>query len=424
MRIAITNWTARRVGGTEAYLGEVMPELRRAGHEIAFWHETDRPTSRARILLPEGTQSWSVAAGGERRALALLADWAPDVIYGHGLLSPRREARTLDIAPAVFFAHGYYGTCISGAKAFKRPVVQPCARRFGWRCLTAFYPRRCGGLSPARMLAEYGRQRRRLALLARYGAIVTHSEHMREEYLRHGFERDAVHAVSYYSEAPPVGSAGPARRPTPAPDGRAGAGAARLLFVGRMDRLKGGLTFLQALSIVRARVDQPLRVTFVGEGRERDAWRRSAAATASRDPGLTFDFPGWLEGAALEAILATSNLLVVPSLWPEPFGKVGVEAGLRGVPAVAFDVGGIREWLTDGENGYLVPGDPPTAVGLADGIVKFLSDDAARARLTDGARVVALRFQVRHHVTRLERILEDVAKRQPAAAATLGGSTR
>jgi len=179
-----------------------------------------------------------------------------------------------------------------------------------------------------------------------------------------------------------------------------------------MDRLKGGLTLLHALPIVRARVKQPLRVTFVGEGPERNVWRRRASVIAAHDSGLTIEFPGWLESATLDATLARSDLLVVPSLWPEPFGMVGIEAGLRGVPAVAFDVGGIGEWLSDGENGYLVPGNPPTASALAEAIVKFLVDDAARERLCVGARDAALRFEVRNHVIGLVRVLEDVARRR------------
>ena len=50
---------------------------------------------------------------------------------------------------------------------------------------------------------------------------------------------------------------------------------------------------------------------------------------------------------------------MVPSIWPEPFGQVGPEAGLYGVPAAAFAVGGTPSWLTDGVNGRLAPGDPP-----------------------------------------------------------------
>jgi glycosyltransferase involved in cell wall biosynthesis len=269
-----------------------------------------------------------------------------------------------------------------------------------------FYPRRCGGLSPIRMLVAFARQRQRLALLARYGAIVTHSSHMREEYIRHGFAPERVHNVYH------VGSVDPRTRPATNPDKHGPVSSAHLLFAGRMDRLKGGLTLLDALPIVRERVKRPLRVTFVGEGPERGMWQQRASAMTEHDPGLAIKFPGWLESATLHTVLATSDLLVVPSLWPEPFGKIGIVAGLCGVPAVAFDVGGIGEWLSDGQNGYLVPGNPATAPALADAIVKFLMDDAARERLSVGAREAALRFEVREHVIGLVRILEDVVRRR------------
>ena len=50
----------------------------------------------------------------------------PDVIYQQGLVSPALEARLIALAPAVFFAHGYSGTCISGTKRFAVPRWSPC----------------------------------------------------------------------------------------------------------------------------------------------------------------------------------------------------------------------------------------------------------------------------------------------------------
>ena len=44
---------------------------------------------------------------------------------------------------------------------------------------------------------------------------------------------------------------------------------------------------------------------------------------------------------------------------------VGIEAGAYGLPAVAFDVGGISDWLIPGFSGELAPGNPPAAEGLA-----------------------------------------------------------
>ena len=58
----------------------------------------------------------------------------------------------------------------------------------------------------------------------------------------------------------------------------------------------------------------------------------------------------------------------MPSVWPEPFGLVGIEAGCVGLPAAGFGVGGIPDWLRPGETGELASrkstnGEQP---GLAD----------------------------------------------------------
>jgi hypothetical protein len=197
MRIAILNWSNRRIGGTGTYLSAVLPYLQRAGHDVALWHEVDTPVDYDLIPLPKGAPSWSVGALGLEPAIASLDEWKPSLLYAHGLLDPVVESRVLDIAPAVFFAHNYYGTCVSGTKTFKSPVVTPCGRQFGWRCLANYYPRRCGGWSPITMVRQYRQQRDRLALLPRYRAIVTHSTHMQKEYINHGLHASRVFNVRY-----------------------------------------------------------------------------------------------------------------------------------------------------------------------------------------------------------------------------------
>src|SRR5436190_24164678 len=114
MRIAIVNWSRRRAGGVETYLNTIIPELARAGHAIAFWCEVDEPVERAQIEIPGDAPTWCVASIGAQEATVSLRDWRPDVIYSHKLADPDLERRLLDLAPSIFFAHDYNGTCISG----------------------------------------------------------------------------------------------------------------------------------------------------------------------------------------------------------------------------------------------------------------------------------------------------------------------
>ncbi|MCQ6458653.1 glycosyltransferase family 4 protein, partial [Vibrio parahaemolyticus] len=60
-----------------------------------------------------------------------------------------------------------------------------------------------------------------------------------------------------------------------------------------------------------------------------------------------------------------AQFVVMPSRMPEPFGLVGLEAMAAGVPVIASDVGGVREWLEDGRNGIAVPFGDAAAMAAA-----------------------------------------------------------
>jgi glycosyltransferase involved in cell wall biosynthesis len=403
MRIAVINWNRRLEGGVETYLDKVIPALHLSGHKIAFCHEIDQPANRGSIRIPEGAPSWCTARLGIRQTAAALREWQPDLIYGHNIASLELERQTIKIAPGVFFAHGYQGTCISGSKTFTSPMPHPCARRFGWQCLVHFYPRRCGGLNPITMAALYRTQAARLALIKQYRLVLTNSEHMRAEYIRNGIPPDRVFKLQYC--VLPLGSKA-GDDPSFLKPRTLSKNEWRLAFAGRMEALKGGSVLLNAVRLLRARTDRSLHLTMAGEGPYRSDWEAVASRLQAGMRSVNIKFTGWLDDAQLAALFDESDLFVMPSLWPEPFGIVGVQAGLRGLPTAAFDVGGIPTWLVNGVSGHLAPGDPPTAEGLANAIFNCLSDRDHYLELRKGALATAGSFKIESHVADLTRLLE------------------
>lgn len=399
MRITVVNWTRRAAGGAEIIMAAGLDGMARAGHDLAFWHEIAGPTDRPLLKLPEGP-TWCAEELGRDPALDRIRDWKPDVLYVHGLLDPSIEEELLTVAPGVFLAESYYGTCISGYKTFTAPRVRPCPNRFDWRCLLRYYPRRTGGLNPVSMVRAYRRQARRLALLRDYRFLLVLSSHMRSEYLQHGFSPNRVICLPF---APLVHRP----QPPPPPQSLRIGQPLRLLFVGRMDPLKGGAQLLRSVvGVIRSMAVQ-VELTMVGDGPSRESWRAMARRLSNHEPSLSVQFPGWISGDRLPDYFRAADLLVMPSLWPEPFGRTGLEAAAFGVPAVAFATGGITDWLRDGVNGHLAPGDPPRVSELSAAIVRALQDAPHYQALSRGALEVASRLDGEHHV----RVVLDTLQR-------------
>ena len=78
-----------------------------------------------------------------------------------------------------------------------------------------------------------------------------------------------------------------------------------------------------------------------------------------------------------------AQLVVVPSIWPEPFGLVGLEAMSVGTPVVGSGRGGMSDWLTHGHNGLVA--DPTDTEAFAAAIEAVLTDGELRAILAANA---------------------------------------
>jgi glycosyltransferase involved in cell wall biosynthesis len=108
------------------------------------------------------------------------------------------------------------------------------------------------------------------------------------------------------------------------------------------------------------------------------------------------------------SLLAATDVVAVPTTWPDPLPRVVMEAMACGRPVVAYDGGGVPEMISDGDTGVLAPSGDLAA--LTDGIGGLLADEALRARIGERARERALRlFAIENHVNAMEQVLAEAA---------------
>jgi glycosyltransferase involved in cell wall biosynthesis len=168
--------------------------------------------------------------------------------------------------------------------------------------------------------------------------------------------------------------------------------------IGRLDRQKGFSTLIEAMAGLK---DTALRCAILGGGPEHD---RLAALIRKHELERTV----WLLGEKDEipAWLAAFDLYCLPSLW-EGLPNALLEAMALGLPAVASNVDGVPEAVTDGKDGLLVPPAQPAALARA---LRTLADDAARrAALGAAAKAtVSERFTLRRMIAEYEHAYAEL----------------
>jgi len=185
-----------------------------------------------------------------------------------------------------------------------------------------------------------------------------------------------------------------------------------LLFVGRLERLKGVEVAIRALAFLRDRKHDDVRLLILGEdskdGDESEMERLKAIATSAcvRD---RVDFLGSVAHHELPYFYSAADAVVMPS-YSESFGLVGLEAQACGRPVVGSDVTGLRSVVRDEVSGYLVAGHDPAA--YAERIGRLLEDPELAQQMGRRGRLLAQRFSWSRTADRLEQLFDGaVAER-------------
>ena len=184
-----------------------------------------------------------------------------------------------------------------------------------------------------------------------------------------------------------------------------------LLFVGRLERLKGVEVAIRALALLRDRAHDDVRLLIVGEDSregdesEKDRLKEVAAAAGVRD---RVDFLGSVAHHELPFFYSAADVCVMPS-YSESFGLVGLEAQACGRPVVGSGVTGLRSVVRDEVTGYLLDSHDPSM--YAERIGRLLDNPELALQMGRRGRLLAQRFSWTRTADRLQALFDGVVER-------------
>jgi len=194
-----------------------------------------------------------------------------------------------------------------------------------------------------------------------------------------------------------------------------------IAYVGRVEAVKGPDVAYRAVAELRDRHGVEARLVLAGSCDT--AMRRELDDLADRlRIADLVELRGPLDHAAIGRLLEESHVLVVPSVWEEPFGIVLLEAALARVPVVASRSGGMPEALREGSEARFF--EIEDAAGCADALAETLRDPAATDARVAAAyeRANALSFE--RYIAEMERFVSQARADQRAPASRNNPSMR
>ena len=187
-----------------------------------------------------------------------------------------------------------------------------------------------------------------------------------------------------------------------------------VLFVGRIEPLKGIDTLIRAMSCMKFQnIGRPVYLAIIGG--EPDANPARMTAEMSRLQGLCDDlcmgqtvvFLGKRAQDTLPYYYSAAEVLVMPSFY-ESFGMVALEAMACGTPVIASQVGGLAFLVRDDETGFHVPEGDPAA--LCDKLTLLLTDHDLRARMGECAAEYAHAYDWRKIAAQIADVYEELVE--------------
>jgi len=392
-------------GGTEEYIALVTDALGRHGVRSSL------VCGLVTGSLPDGLEGVHVVPGLAARrpqpataaeVTAVVAALDPDVIYVHNVFDPA-------VVPALaalegrgvllWYVHDHYVTCLTELRL--RRDVGSCPYRLGDACVTAVAEGHCVKRHATQRYAGDDVVRRR-ALSGSLGdadAVIVVSPYMRTLLL------DAEPSVGalLHTLTRPIRDVGPRR----ARERHTAQDPAVVSYAGRINTEKGLDVVISAIGSLGSTAPIDLRIAGVVE--DERYWTRcrqliDEAGATNRT--FTAVYLGHLDYPATDRLFADSDIVMVPSRWPEPLGAVALEAMAAGAAVIASNVGGLGDVIVHRRNGLLA--DAGDVESFATALATLLERPDEAHRLGGRGRRDIAHASTARHVRDLDDLVATI----------------
>jgi glycosyltransferase involved in cell wall biosynthesis len=392
MKILYVHERFGALAGAEANAHITAAELAARGHTTGILHGPGTGKNEAgwqavfnpRFALGPGDNTAAVRAA--------LAAFGPDAVYVHKMADLSVISALVGSGvPLVRMVHDHDIYCMRSYKYnyFTRAIcTRPASPYCIFPCLASVVKNSGGGF-PLKWVS-YAEKKREIALNHRFRRMVVVTTYMRDELIQNGFDPGRI---EIHAPVPRMGD----------PNLRSNFGDRNLiLYAGQIIRGKGVDALIEAL----ARLDVNFECVILGDGNHKTRCEQLAQKL-----GLAgrVHFPGFIPQEELKGYYRECSVVALSSLWPEPIATIGLEVMRYALPVVAFDAGGIKDWLLDGHNGFLVPwGDRDRFAARLKQLL--LDKPLARQLGENGLKLVSERYDFNQYISDLETMFARVVR--------------
>jgi len=376
-------------GGSEVYIRDVTEELENRGIKNIILFIEEKSSEYSLFL----NRKWIcniLKVNLDSTLNSLLKDYSIDIVHIHGLSIIEAIEYFLSRYKVMRTMHEPRMVC-PGYGKFWVSDKRPCTVRYGLHCFYHAYTQKCfRSRKPVNVFRDYKRTEFEVKDASRrYAAILTMSEYIRDEAIFGGIPQERVICNPHFTKfkLPYLAFSGEQKK---------------FLFVGRLIEHKGVYQLLAAIQSILQKNSKVL-LHIVGDGPLYNYV--TAFIEKSRLHGRII-LDKWKSSSEISELMKESYCVLFPSIYPEAFGLVGIEAAMHSKPVIAFNRGGVSTWLKHNFNGFLL--NEVSSDSLSTSIQEMIDDRLLHEEMSKNAWEFANSyFSPKRHVEKLIEIYNN-----------------